>query len=71
MMRKIAIIVAIIVAIIATGVARWRACALWESRVENAGLATGLPEARALLQKAQEELAVARLRAECRARRAP
>jgi hypothetical protein len=72
MRRKIAII-AIIVAIIATpvAVARQRAQARWESRVESAGLMTGLAEARALLAKAEEEYAVARLRAECRARRAP
>jgi hypothetical protein len=52
-------------------VALQRAQASWESRVENAGLATGLAEAKEELQRAEEALAVARLRAELRARRAP
>jgi hypothetical protein len=73
-MRRLFAVTAIIVAIIVAtpvAVARQRAQARWESRVENAGLMTGLAEARALLAKAEEELAVARLRAELRARRAP
>jgi putative ubiquitin-RnfH superfamily antitoxin RatB of RatAB toxin-antitoxin module len=71
MRRTLAIIAIIATVATPVAVALQRAQASWESRVESAGLATGLAEAKEELQRAQERLAVARLRAEFRARRAP